>query len=154
MCDGTDKGFVVINQKGIDPISLEILARNGIVGLRRAKKRNMERLVLCCGGYAVNAVEELVPEACGFAGLVHEHVLGDEVSGGGEEASSALSGVRSRRERSTLSPARSPARYSISPTRPLARSYATRESQLRRTRIHLLHTRHTPTHLLRALYEQ
>lgn len=79
MCDGTDKNFVVINQKGIDPVSLEMLAREGIVGLRRAKKRNMERLCLCCGGYAVNGVEELVPEACGFAGLVHEHVLGDEV---------------------------------------------------------------------------
>jgi T-complex protein 1 subunit zeta len=53
MCDGTDKNFVVINQKGIDPISLEMLAREGIVGLRRAKKRNMERLCLCCGGYVL-----------------------------------------------------------------------------------------------------
>mmetsp|Transcript_18797 Transcript_18797/g.41128 ORF Transcript_18797/g.41128 Transcript_18797/m.41128 type:complete len:536 (-) Transcript_18797:342-1949(-) len=79
MCDGTDKNFVVINQKGIDPISLEMLARAGIVALRRAKKRNMERLVLCCGGYAVNSELELLPEACGFAGKVYEHVLGDEV---------------------------------------------------------------------------
>ena len=56
MCDGTEKGFVVINQKGIDPISLDMLAKEGIIGLRRAKKRNMERLVLCCGGFGVNAV--------------------------------------------------------------------------------------------------
>merc|ERR1712121_37257 len=42
LCDGTDKGFVVINQKGIDPISLDMLAREGIVALRRAKRRNME----------------------------------------------------------------------------------------------------------------
>ena len=37
------KNFVVINQKGIDPLSLDILAKNGILALRRAKRRNMER---------------------------------------------------------------------------------------------------------------
>merc|ERR1711963_94251 len=35
VCDGNDKGFVVINQKGIDPFSLNMLAKEGIVGLRR-----------------------------------------------------------------------------------------------------------------------
>lgn len=49
-CDGTDNNFVVINQKGIDPMSLDLLAREGIVALRRAKRRNMERFVLACGG--------------------------------------------------------------------------------------------------------
>lgn len=39
------KGFVIINQKGIDPLSLDILAKNGIMALRRAKRRNMERWV-------------------------------------------------------------------------------------------------------------
>jgi T-complex protein 1 subunit zeta len=51
-----DKGFVVINQKGIDPISLDMLAKEGIIGLRRAKKRNMERLQAACGGFAINSV--------------------------------------------------------------------------------------------------
>lgn len=37
------KSFVIINQKGIDPLSLDILAKNGIMALRRAKRRNMER---------------------------------------------------------------------------------------------------------------
>mmetsp|Transcript_351 Transcript_351/g.872 ORF Transcript_351/g.872 Transcript_351/m.872 type:complete len:535 (+) Transcript_351:137-1741(+) len=73
-----DKGFVVINQKGIDPISLDMLAKEGIIGLRRAKKRNMERLQAACGGFAINSVEELVPEALGKAGQVYEHVLGEE----------------------------------------------------------------------------
>ena len=41
---------MVINQKGIDPISLDLLAKDGILGLRRAKRRNMERLALACGG--------------------------------------------------------------------------------------------------------
>ena len=29
--------FVVINQKGIDPLSLDMLAKEGIIGIRRAK---------------------------------------------------------------------------------------------------------------------
>lgn len=37
------RNFVIINQKGIDPLSLDILAKNGILALRRAKRRNMER---------------------------------------------------------------------------------------------------------------
>lgn len=45
VCDGTKKGFVIINQKGIDPLSLDVLAKNGILALRRAKRRNAERYV-------------------------------------------------------------------------------------------------------------
>lgn len=78
VCEGTDKTFVVINQKGIDPISLDMFQREGIIGLRRAKRRNMERLALACGGYAVNSVEDLEPGCLGEAGLVYEHVLGEE----------------------------------------------------------------------------
>lgn len=78
VCDGTDKGFVVINQKGIDPLSLDMLAKEGIVALRRAKRRNMERLALTCGGVAANSLDDMTPETLGFAGLVYEHVLGEE----------------------------------------------------------------------------
>ncbi|XP_059293268.1 T-complex protein 1 subunit zeta 1-like [Lycium ferocissimum] len=77
VCSGNEN-FVIINQKGIDPISLDLLAREGIIALRRAKRRNMERLVLACGGDAVNSVDELTPECLGWAGLVYEHVLGEE----------------------------------------------------------------------------
>ena len=56
VCDTPDKSFVLINQKGIDPLSLDLLAKEGIISLRRAKKRNMERLQLCCGGLAINSV--------------------------------------------------------------------------------------------------
>jgi len=78
VCDGTDKNFVVITQKGIDPISLDMLAKEKILGLRRAKKRNMERLILACGGIGINSTEELTPECLGYAGEVYEHVLGEE----------------------------------------------------------------------------
>lgn len=59
VCEGNDKTFVVINEKGIDPICLEKFAAVGIMALRRAKRRNMERIVLACGGSAVNSVAEL-----------------------------------------------------------------------------------------------
>lgn len=72
------KGFVLINQKGIDPTSLDVLVKNGIFALRRAKRRNMERLQLCCGGIAQNSVDDLTPDVLGWAGLVYEHTLGEE----------------------------------------------------------------------------
>ncbi|KYN31871.1 T-complex protein 1 subunit zeta [Trachymyrmex septentrionalis] len=77
LCDGTDKSFVVINQKGIDPSSLDMLAKENIMALRRAKRRNMERLALACGGVAMNSVDDLKEEHLGWAGLVYEHVLGE-----------------------------------------------------------------------------
>ena len=72
------KGFVIINQKGIDPLSLDVLVKNGIYALRRAKRRNMERLQLVCGGTAQNSVDDLTPDVLGWAGLVYEHQLGEE----------------------------------------------------------------------------
>lgn len=79
MC-GNDpkKGFVLINQKGIDPLSLDVLAKNGIMALRRAKRRNMERLQLVCGGISQNSVDDLTPDILGWAGLVYEQQLGEE----------------------------------------------------------------------------
>lgn len=70
--------FVVINQKGIDPVSLATLAKENILALRRAKRRNMERLTLACGGEAVNSVDNLTEEVLGEAGLVYEQALGEE----------------------------------------------------------------------------
>ncbi|KAL1560743.1 T-complex protein 1 subunit zeta, variant 2 [Salvia divinorum] len=78
VCADNDSNFAVINQKGIDPPSLDLLARAGIIALRRAKRRNMERLVLACGGEAVNSVDDLTPDYLGWAGLVNEHILGEE----------------------------------------------------------------------------
>ena len=49
----------------IDPESLDKLAKEGIVALRRAKRRNMERLTLACGGIAVNTVDNLTLDVLG-----------------------------------------------------------------------------------------
>ena len=72
------KSFVVLNQKGIDPPSLEMLAREGIIALRRVKRRNMERLPLAIGGTAVNSVEDLEESDLGYAELVYEQTLEDD----------------------------------------------------------------------------
>lgn len=72
------QGFMIYSQQGIDPNSLEMLCKAGIMALRRAKRRNMERMPLCCGGYAINSLEELVPECLGKAQSVYEYVLGEE----------------------------------------------------------------------------
>jgi len=76
--DGVQYSFIVVNQKGIDPQSLEMLCKAGIVGIRRAKRRNMERIGRACGGFAINSVEALSEDCLGFAKLVYEHTLGDE----------------------------------------------------------------------------
>ncbi|KAF5619748.1 hypothetical protein F25303_12717 [Fusarium sp. NRRL 25303] len=79
LCGNDDtKNFVVINQKGIDPLSLDVLAKNNILALRRAKRRNMERLQLVCGGVAQNSVDDLSEDVLGWAGLVYEQTLGEE----------------------------------------------------------------------------
>jgi len=74
---GEGEGFVIINQKGVDPLALGMFAKEGILVLRRAKRRNMERLTLACGGVPVNSVEDLREESLGFAGSVYETTLGE-----------------------------------------------------------------------------
>jgi len=78
VCDGTDKGFVVLNQKGIDPLSLDMLAKENIIALRRVKRRNMERLLLACGGRAPHSADDLTVEDLGFAEKVYEQSLGED----------------------------------------------------------------------------
>jgi T-complex protein 1 subunit zeta len=70
--------LVIVNQKGIDPPSLELLARDGIIGIRRCKKRNGERIPLACGGHQLNSVDDLKVEDMGKAGRVFEQTLGDD----------------------------------------------------------------------------
>ena len=56
-------------------MSLDMLAREGIMALRRAKRRNMERMVEACGGMAMNCLDDLTEECLGYSGLVYEHIL-------------------------------------------------------------------------------
>jgi len=78
VCDTPDKGLLLINQMGIDPMSLDMLAKEGIMALRRAKRRNMERLTLACGGEQVNSFSDLKPQSLGHCDEVTEFTLGEE----------------------------------------------------------------------------
>ncbi len=68
----------MVNQKGIDPLSLASLAAEGIFAVRRAKRRNMERLTLACGGNALNSFDDMTEEDLGYADKVWEEELGEE----------------------------------------------------------------------------
>jgi len=70
--------FVIINQKGVDPLSLDIFAKEGILCMRRAKRRNMERLTLACGGVPMNSIEDMSADMLGWCGKVSEVTLGDD----------------------------------------------------------------------------
>uniref|UniRef100_A0A8R1IQF3 Uncharacterized protein n=2 Tax=Caenorhabditis japonica TaxID=281687 RepID=A0A8R1IQF3_CAEJA len=78
--DGTgQKGFPWLLTRRESTLHLSICSLlRGILALRRAKRRNMERLQLAVGGEAVNSVDDLTPEDLGYAGLVYEHSLGEE----------------------------------------------------------------------------
>jgi len=78
VCDGTNKTFLVINQKGIDPPALDMLHHAGIVGIRRAKRRNMERLALACGGFTVHSLDDLTPDCLGYTDMAYDHTIGDD----------------------------------------------------------------------------
>ena len=83
LCDSEEgkkgnKHFCVLNYKGIDPLSLDMLQKEGILALRRTKRRNMERLVLMCGGNNVNSFDDLSEKDLGYADSVYEQTLGDE----------------------------------------------------------------------------
>merc|ERR1719322_1855873 len=68
--DDKSKGFVILNQKGIDPLSLDALAS---------------------GGVAVNSFDDLDASVLGYAGSVYEHVLGEDKFTFVEECKNPLS---------------------------------------------------------------
>lgn len=72
------KNFIVLNQKGIDPMSLDMLAKENIIGLRRVKRRNMERLILAAGGRAPHSAEDLTIDDLGYCDSVCEETLGED----------------------------------------------------------------------------
>lgn len=69
VCSG-DQTFCIINQKGVDPLSLDMFAKEGILCLRRAKRRNLDRLVLAAGGQIVLSLSDLSKDVLGRAGQI------------------------------------------------------------------------------------
>ncbi|MGI0132050.1 MAG: thermosome subunit beta [Thermoplasmata archaeon] len=69
---------VVFCQKGIDDLAQHYLAKEGIYGVRRVKKSDMEKLAKATGANIVSKVSELTKEDVGTAGLVEERKIGDD----------------------------------------------------------------------------
>lgn len=74
----TGKNLVFINEKGIDPVALEILSNASCLALRRAKKRNMERIIKMCGGSFVSRIEQLDVSILGYCEKVRVISMGDD----------------------------------------------------------------------------
>lgn len=69
---------VVICQKGIDDMVQHFLSRKSIIGIRRAKKSDMEKLARSTGGKIVSSIDALSAADLGFAAIVEERKTGDD----------------------------------------------------------------------------
>lgn len=72
------ENFVMVNQKGIDALCLDIFAKEGILCLRRAKRRNMERMTSACGGSPIHSIEDMDESQLGYAGKVSEVTIDED----------------------------------------------------------------------------
>ncbi|WUR02765.1 T-complex protein 1 subunit zeta (CCT6) [Vairimorpha necatrix] len=72
------KSLLLISEKGIDPFSLDILAKHNILALRRAKRRNMERLMYMCGGNIISEISQLDVRNLGYCANVRVVNIGEE----------------------------------------------------------------------------
>jgi len=102
ICIEENRGFVLINQKGIDSISLDLLAKEGILGIRRAKRKNMERISLLCNCTPVNSTHDLKTDVLGFSGIVYEQIIGEDKYTFFENVSNPFSGTILIQGRSAL----------------------------------------------------
>lgn len=71
------KSLLVVSEKGIDQFSLEVLSKANILALRRAKRRNLERLVNMCGGKIVTQISQLTKESLGFCRSVKAKTINE-----------------------------------------------------------------------------
>ncbi len=69
---------VVLSQKGIDDVVQYFLAKEGILGVQRVKKSDVEKLAKATGAKIVTNLDDLSPDDLGSAGLVEERKVGEE----------------------------------------------------------------------------
>jgi archaeal chaperonin len=70
---------VIFCQKGIDDLAQHMLAREGILAVKRVRKSDMERLEKATGGKLITNIEDLSPQDLGKAGKVYEKKIFDEI---------------------------------------------------------------------------
>lgn len=69
---------VVFCQKGIDDLAQHYLAKEKIMGVRRVKKSDIEKLSKATKANIVSNIDELTKDELGTAGIVEEQKLGGE----------------------------------------------------------------------------
>ena len=69
---------VVFCQKGIDDVAQFFLAKAGIMGVRRVKQSDMEKLSKATGARIITNFEDLTEKDLGKAGLVEERKIGED----------------------------------------------------------------------------
>ncbi|MEM3374623.1 MAG: thermosome subunit beta [Candidatus Woesearchaeota archaeon] len=73
------KANVVLCQKGIDELAQHFLAKNGIYAVRRVKKSDMDKLAKATGAKIITNLDDLNENDLGYAELVEESKVGDEL---------------------------------------------------------------------------
>jgi thermosome len=69
---------VVFCQKGIDDMAQHYFAKAGVMGARRVKKSDMEKLAKATGGKVVSNLADLKVSDLGICGLVEEKKVGND----------------------------------------------------------------------------
>jgi thermosome len=69
---------VVFCQKGIDDMAQHYLAKAGVMGARRVKKSDMEKLAKATGGKVVSNLADLKESDLGICGVVEEKKVGND----------------------------------------------------------------------------
>ncbi|MFW9991502.1 MAG: thermosome subunit alpha [Candidatus Odinarchaeota archaeon] len=82
---------VLLTSKGIDDIAQHLLAKAGVMAVRRIKKSDMEKLAKATGGRVATNLKEISADDLGTAGHVHEEEISDDKMIFVEECPSARS---------------------------------------------------------------
>jgi len=69
---------VLIGQKGIDDVAQHFLAKKGILAVRRASEKDMEKLSKATGAKIVTNIDDLSAQDLGSAALVEERKIADD----------------------------------------------------------------------------
>jgi thermosome len=69
---------VLLCQKGIDDVAQQLLAKAGVLAVRRVKESDMENLSKATGAEVVTSLDDLRVEDLGWAGVVEERKIGDD----------------------------------------------------------------------------
>ena len=69
---------VLFCQRGISDAAQDILAKNGILAVRRVRRKDMRLLSRATGAKIVSNIEDLREEDLGYAGLVEQRKVGED----------------------------------------------------------------------------